>query len=204
MCEEGHLTAILRRLKEIQGSAGSGDRDKITEVEETVRDAVTSVKTDDSAIEDFIFVNEDYIAVESAIKFARKLLSHPRITPTQIVGIGRALHALERLPKSTPGIYVGFGISFRQGDEDFSEMKYWDVFISEKSFSVRSGGSVYSSDVGSDSYSGFRHEIETSGYRNLNDDIYQWEDEVSDVFSINVSIDVEDDSRIENLEEGEN
>ena len=56
------------------------------------------------AMEQFELIDDDRYAVEIAKNTARRFLKDPRITPQQIIGIGKALHALERLPLVTRDI----------------------------------------------------------------------------------------------------
>ena len=45
--------------------------------------------------------DDDRLAISIAINIARRLLQEPKITASQIVGIGHALYALQRLPVVT-------------------------------------------------------------------------------------------------------
>jgi integrase len=75
-------------------------------------------------MEKFELKDEDLQAIEIAKNTARRFLKHSRITPQQIVALGNALYALERLLLVTPGSSTGFGIFYRTGTEGYSEMRY--------------------------------------------------------------------------------
>ena len=53
-------------------------------------------------MEQFELTDDDRYAVEIAKNTTRRFLKDPRITPQQIIGIGKAHHVLERLPLVTP------------------------------------------------------------------------------------------------------
>jgi hypothetical protein len=87
----------------------------------------------------------------------------------------------------------------RHGDDDFSETKYVSISISETSFEVGTGGSVYSSGVGSDSVSGPRWLIEVGGYkdRTYQVDVDVLEDQVAEFLNLGAQITVSDESAID-------
>ena len=96
----------------------------------------------------FELTDDDRFAIRVATEFARRLVQKPRISPKQIVGLGHAICALERLPRETPGVHCEFGIVYRFGTEDFSELKYITFFIEFDRFEISIGGSVYERSVG--------------------------------------------------------
>ena len=104
-------------------------------------------------MKEFALTNDDCYAVEIAKNTAHRFLKHPQITPQQVIGLGHALYALERLPLVTPGSFSEFGIVYRAGTDEFSEMRYIDFRISESAFEISEGSSVYDKAVGSDSFS---------------------------------------------------
>jgi len=101
----------------------------------------------------FELIDEDYEAILAAKNAARLLLKQPNITPEQIITLGKALHALEHLPDVTPKTFIEFGVSYRNGDDGFEEMKYILFRISNNDFEISRGGSTYDSSVGGDTYS---------------------------------------------------
>lgn len=81
--------------------------------------------------------------------------------PESLKKIAAFLYALERLPYATPDVSLDLAIMGR-GDENLS---YTSVEMDGQSFRLSTGGSVYSPDVGSDSFSETTFEIEAGGFR---------------------------------------
>ncbi|MBF0453911.1 MAG: hypothetical protein HQL72_03715 [Magnetococcales bacterium] len=148
-------------------------------------------------MDEFDLTDEDVFAVEIAKNIARRLLGHPQITPQQIIGLGNALYALEQLPLSTPGSLSEFGIVYRAGDDNFSEMRYIDFRISGSTFEISIGGSVYNKGVGSDSFSEPGWIIEIGGHRNAECELYTLEDSITEYLNLGAEITVSDESEIE-------
>lgn len=148
-------------------------------------------------MEEFELIDDDYDAIACAKKIARRFLSHPKITPRQIVGLGNALYALEMLPFVTPGSFSEFGIKFRRGTEDAGEMRYIMFEISEDSFEISRGGSVYSKDVGSDTISEPGWLVEVGGFRCAECDIYNIEDIIEEYLNLGAQIAINDESDID-------
>jgi hypothetical protein len=147
--------------------------------------------------EEFELTDDDMQAIEIAKNTARRFLKHPRITPQQVIAIGNALHALERLPLITPGSSSEFGIVYRAGTVEFSEMRYIDFRISESAFEISKGGSVYDKAVGSDSFSEPGWLVEVGGYRNAECELYDLENSIAEYLNLGAEISVSDESEIE-------
>ena len=107
--------------------------------------------------------DDDQLAISIAINVARRLLQEPKITASQIVGIGHALYALQRLPVVTPEVNVRFGVVVRSKIEypdrenpdntvTYSDMDYIDFCISQDEFEIARGGST-DTGLGNDSFS---------------------------------------------------
>jgi hypothetical protein len=93
------------------------------------------------------------------------------LPPDELRRASLFLFALGRLPYSTPGLALDFGLVNR-GEWG---MEYVSVEISGVAFRLSKGGSVYTEGVGSDSYSEAVLELETGGYREGNsEDIPDW------------------------------
>lgn len=148
-------------------------------------------------MEEFALEDDDYYAVDIAKNIAHRFLKHPRITPQQIVGLGNALYALERLPMVTQGLSSEFGIVYRVGTEDFSEMRYIEFRISEDFFEIAKGGSVYDKAVGSDHLPEPGWLVEISGYRNTECELYDIENSIEEYLNLGAEITVRDESEIE-------
>ena len=151
------------------------------------------------AMEQFELIDDDRYAVEIAKNTARRFLKDPRITPQQIIGIGKALHALERLPLVTPDANSEFGIVYRNGTVEFSEMRYITFRISEDTFEISKGGSVYDKAVGSDSFSDPGWLLEVGGYRQTECELYELEGSIAEYLNLGAKITVSDESEDGNL-----
>jgi hypothetical protein len=148
-------------------------------------------------MEQFELKGDDYSAIEIAKNTVRLFLKEPQITPQQIIGLGKALYALERLPLVTPGSYSEFGIVYREGDEEFSEMRYITFRISESAFEISMGGSVYDKAVGSDSFSDPGWVVEAGGYRETECELHGLEDLITEYLNLGAKITVSDESEDE-------
>jgi hypothetical protein len=153
------------------------------------------------AIDIFELTDDDYYAVEIARKVAYSLLRHPKINPKQVIGLGAVLFALERLPKVTKGLYCEFRIVLREGTEEFNEMKYISFEISDCSFGISQGGSVYDIAVGGDSYSIADWRIEVGGYRETDCDLLNLEDTIEEYLSLGAEINIDFEPDIFGMDE---
>jgi hypothetical protein len=148
-------------------------------------------------MEEFELTDDDHYAIEIAKSIARRFLKYPQIAPQQVIGLGNALYALDRLPLVTAGSSSEFGIVYRAGTEDFSEMKYIIFRITESDFEISQGGSVYNKGVGSDSFSEPGWLVEVGGYRNGECELYSLEDSVVEYLNLGAQIAVADESQID-------
>ena len=84
--------------------------------------------------------------IEAARKLAWRMFAAPGIQPRDLVGLGRALYALDRLPVVTDGVAVEFSVKTPYEKNKYMEiLRYWTVRISESEVALSSGGYV---DVG--------------------------------------------------------
>nr|WP_314899660.1 hypothetical protein [uncultured Deefgea sp.] len=148
-------------------------------------------------MEKFTLTTEDLQAIQIMKSTARRFLRYERITPQQVIAIGNALYSLERLPLVTPGSYSEFGIVYREGSKEFSEMRYINFRISESAFEISKGGSVYDKTVGSDSFSDPGWLIEVGGYRYTECELHYLEDSISEYLNLGAEISASDESEIE-------
>lgn len=148
--------------------------------------------------EEFALTDDDYSAIEIAMNVARGFITHPKIEPEQAAGLENALYALERLPLVTLGSSCEFGVVYRAGTMEFSEMRYIDFRISEHAFEISKGGSVYNKAVGSDSFSdpGWLIEVGDQGAREC--DLYNLEKTIDEYLNLGAEIKVSDESEIDN------
>lgn len=148
-------------------------------------------------MEEFKLTDDDVQAIEIAKNTARRFLKHPKITPRQVIALGNALYALERLPLVTPGSSTEFGIVYEAGTEELSKMRYIDFRISESEFEISKGGSVYDKAVGGDSFSEPGWIIEAGGYRNAECELCELEDIIFEYLTLGAEVSVSDESDIE-------
>ena len=148
-------------------------------------------------MEEFELTDDDCYAIEIAKNTSRLFLKHSQITPQQVIGLGNALYALERLPLATPGSFSELGVVYRAGTEECSEMWYIAFIISESEFEISKGGSVYDNAVGSDSISEPGWLVEVGGYRNTECELYDLEDSITEYLNLGAEITVNDESEIE-------
>jgi len=138
----------------------------------------------------FELTDEDYYAIDIATKTIYKLLRHRKVSAKQVIGLGAALYALERLPEITDGLFCEINITLREGTEELQEMKYISFEISDCSFGISKGGSSYDIAVGGDSYSILSWRIEVGGYRETDDDLVDLEDTIEEYLNLGAEINV--------------
>jgi len=142
----------------------------------------------------FELIDEDYEAILVAKNVARHLLKQPRIAPEQIIILGKALHALECLPDFTPKTFIEFGVSYRNGDDRFEEMKYILFRISNNDFEISQGGSTYDSSVGGDTYSRPGWLLEVDGGNERDCDLSGIEEAVVEYINLGAKLVVNDEA----------
>ena len=145
----------------------------------------------------FELEDEEYYAIEIACNTARALLKRPQIKPRQVIGLGNALFALERLPETTEGVCCEFGLTYRSGNE----MRYINFRISDEEFEISKGSSVYDCSIGGDNYSTTICRIEFGGYRENSNLLYDIESRIGEYINIGAEITVDDESEIEHESE---
>lgn len=123
-------------------------------------------------IERFGFLVEDAWPIGELVTGIRNALMRKSITPQQISGLGKLLHGLQRLPRATPGIYIEVTIGSNTPDH----ISYQSITLSDSVFELASGGSEYTPNVGSDSYTSFQFLVEVGGFRENIEvaEVYNW------------------------------
>ena len=145
-----------------------------------------------SDIERFTLTVYDEVAVGIARHAARRMLCDAEVTARQVVGLGHALYALERLPASTPGTFVEFGLTLHGTKQTLLQTRFIDFRISNSDFEIARGGSIPG-----DGFSEPGWLIELSGYRRTECDLYNLEEEVGEFLRLDPEIIVNDESEIE-------
>ena len=144
----------------------------------------------------FEFVETDREAAAAALRLLRRLLANEELTPAQILGLARAMYAIQRLPHSTDGVEVDFCASMTRGDDEYKDEWGWQVRITPEAFSISSGGSVWSRQSGGDSVSGYMYEVEAGGYRDNNGPVSSWCEDIDSRLQLPFQVIVNDDSTL--------
>ena len=66
----------------------------------------------------FELTDDDVRMISIAIHTVRRFLTNPQLTGQEVIGLGNALYALERLPDVTPGSSSEFGVVHRNEGEN--------------------------------------------------------------------------------------
>jgi hypothetical protein len=148
-------------------------------------------------MEIFKLKDEDYFLIETATKTARRLLRNPNITPRQIIGLGNALYAMERLPESTHGVNIKFGIVYDLGNTFLNEKRNVVFNIYEDKFCASMNRSTYDREGGSVDLTELNWNICTDGHVEEYGDIYYLEDHIKELLNLGGELYVDDDSHIE-------
>ena len=143
--------------------------------------------------DEFKLTASDKEAIDIAREFGRGLLVRHDISAKDIISLGKALYAIDRLPESTGGVFVCFGLCLRAGDDNFSEMEYLDFEISEEGFSIQRGGSTYTKAVGSDSFSSPGYQISFYGDRETGCDLLNLRDLIRSLIERGASVSITDE-----------
>lgn len=131
-------------------------------------------------------LSEKYLIEQIGATVRKRMAS---ADPETLRKIAAFLFALERLPFSTPNVSLELAIVERINEN----LAFVSVELDSQFFRLSSGGSVYSPDVGSDSFSETRLEIETGGFRDgSTSDFNDWLDAfVSAAGSIEIEGDID-------------
>lgn len=145
----------------------------------------------------FELTDDDVRMICIAKNTVRRFLNDPQITGQDVIGLGNALYALERLPLVTPGVLSEFEVVYRNGDEDCSSMRYVNFLISDSAFTVSKGGSDCEKEVGSDNFTDLGWEIGLDGYRSTETTLlFDLEDYITEYLDFGAEKIVSDDSRL--------
>lgn len=155
-------------------------------------------------VKKFNLDDNDYYVIDIAQNVAHRFIKHPHIKPKEVIGLGNALYALERLPLPTEGVCCEFGLVYRDGDEELDEMRYITFRISDDGFGVSQGGSVCDKSVGSDSYSDSSWFIDINGNRETGCQIWGLQDQVEEYMNLGANININDESRVEYEDKSDN
>src|SRR4051794_30191716 len=93
-------------------------------------DTADGAEAPDEPLRLFGFVPADKSLVDEVIRGFRDLVSQPSIPPSQLRRLSFALLALERMPRTTPGVELDVTLSYRHENE----MTYTGLYIGNDSF----------------------------------------------------------------------
>ena len=147
--------------------------------------------------------------IRPVIACTRRLLALPHATPAQIVGLARAIYALERLPQTTNGIDLEYTFGFRFGqEEDYDETRYI-VQVTQNNICFSTLFRTWNKTTGDDHNTSIAFEMEVGGDLNQMDDdawaiAWEWVEGLARVLENNapeeILLDVFDQSESDCLE----
>ena len=136
----------------------------------------------------FCLNDDDYFAIEIAQNVVRRLLAEPNISSSQILTLGKALAYLEKLPKQTSDTFIEFGISYRNGNEDFEEGRYIQFGLYDEYLEISSGGSVYDKRIGGDTIPSKSYRIEFNGCVDDELTLYDLEETINEYLNLGAEV----------------
>jgi hypothetical protein len=142
------------------------------------------------------FSDEALCMIDLAARVGRGLLTKADVTPMQIIAIGKALEALNRMPEWIMNGYVKIGLEYRAGDREFHEMRYYQICIDSDALTFESGGSVYDRSVGSDSFSDEEIQLQSHGRIIGSRDLDDWEVTFNEFFGMESGVCTEDECEL--------
>jgi len=103
--------------------------------------------------ERYIFDDRDRQIVASAIELLRKASCARFVKPAQLVSVGKAMHALVRLPDPTEEVSVTIQLSSpRRRYDDREIFHLWEIMVEPENISISSGGHFYCESSGGDAF----------------------------------------------------
>lgn len=172
--------------------------------EDSNDDAVDSKEDTERGYDLFPLLADESFFVYELKTVVKNVLQRMPLSGREVREVGAVLFALERLPRSTPGIAVGLTLAYRANNES----TFCELFVSENELRLSKGGNTYDPAVGSDSYGITCLEMETSGYRDGASDsgeVISWFDSINELLSIGNVVDLEylgDDRTVDWFDEG--
>jgi hypothetical protein len=117
-------------------------------------------------------------------RLLNRLVHSAKLRPEQMVSIAKIQHVLSRIPRPTSQVNVTLGLSYRARQEDCGSMSYWQLSVSEEALKLSCGGSEYTKECGSDSYTSMAWSLrpgKPAEFDETWDRAWMQEDEYSDV-----------------------
>lgn len=118
----------------------------------------------------FILNKRDWHIINAANHLLWKVVKSSQVKPVHLVGLGKALYTLKRLPKVTEGVSVLVEVySPRKWYDNREIWRHWTVEICGDEIHINSGGHHYTKEVGGDSFTTFQW-FAKPGYEAVYDD----------------------------------
>jgi hypothetical protein len=110
-------------------------------------------------------IPDDKEVFEHVIGYVRRICTLPKIKPQELVGLARALYAVERLPRTTPGVAVEFKVGVRWGTETEHSENWVTLCITDQEFRAGRMETTRDPNVGGDHCTTTVFEIGRESYR---------------------------------------
>ena len=117
--------------------------------------------------ESFPIVEAELALVEQVSKITRRLCGLPHATPDYLVGLARALYALQRLPAISAGVEVEYSFGVRFGGKDDYDELHYTFQISDHSFCLGTMFVKQALQGGHDHQTTTSFELDRTGYRSM-------------------------------------
>lgn len=146
----------------------------------------------------FELTDDDVSMISIAIHTVRRFLTNPQLTGQEVIGLGNALYALERLPDVTPGASSEFGVVHRNTNENSLWASDISFLISDSTFAVSISDRSIDVELGSDRYVDPGWLVELGGYRKANPSLLlNLYDDITEYLNSGAKITVSDYSKID-------
>ncbi len=116
----------------------------------------------------FELTDDDVCMISIATHTVRRFLTNPQLTGQEVIGLGNALYALERLPDVTLGASSEFGVVHRNANEGSLWVSDISFLISDSKFAVSIRDRSIDTELGSDRYVDPGWLVELDGDRKAN------------------------------------
>jgi hypothetical protein len=149
------------------------DTDGLQDIRSTIDQALEGmgeVEQDEDNESLPVFSSQDTSVVQAAILLLRKAVKYGPSTPAEGLSIGKAIYALERLPKLTDDMTLTIDISGPRRMFGDNEIRHsWQVEVLPGEVHISSGGYFYRKSTGGDSFTIMQWNCFEGGEPELND-----------------------------------
>lgn len=127
-----------------------------------------SENTESPALFHFPDKDRDRAVQQFAQELTYHLLKNNIATDEQKISLRQAEKIFSRLPEPTRGVNIILGMRYSSGQREYG----WQISLSEQELAVGDSGIIHL-EWGSDTFSNFDYEADTSGWSSCEGDIYQ-------------------------------